>query len=93
MDWNVVTDIVLRLGAITVAFTGILMIVAYTVLAERRVLGFIQGRLGSEPRRAGRTVPAVRRPPQVHLQRGARPGQVDEVRLLPGARCIAIAWR
>jgi NADH-quinone oxidoreductase subunit H len=51
MDWNVVTDIVLRLVAITVAFTGILMIVAYTVLAERRVLAFIQGRLG--PNRVG----------------------------------------
>jgi NADH-quinone oxidoreductase subunit H len=51
MDWNVVTDIVLRLLAITVAFTGILMIVAYTVLAERRVLAFIQGRLG--PNRVG----------------------------------------
>ncbi len=51
MDWNVITDIVLRLGAITVAFTGILMIVAYTVLAERRVLAFIQGRLG--PNRVG----------------------------------------
>ncbi len=51
MDWNVVTDIALRLLAITVAFTGILMIVAYTVLAERRVLAFIQGRLG--PNRVG----------------------------------------
>src|SRR5829696_6111124 len=51
MDWNVITDVALRLLAITVAFTGILMIVAYTVLAERRVLAFIQGRPG--PNRVG----------------------------------------
>src|SRR5918997_1635700 len=36
---------------INVAFIGVLMIVAYTVLAERRILGFIQGRLG--PNRVG----------------------------------------
>ncbi|HEV3469434.1 MAG TPA: NADH-quinone oxidoreductase subunit NuoH [Pyrinomonadaceae bacterium] len=36
---------------INVAFVVVLMIVAYTVLAERRVLGFIQGRLG--PNRVG----------------------------------------
>ena len=41
----------MQLTAITVAFTVVLMIVAYTVLAERRVLGFIQGRLG--PNRVG----------------------------------------
>ncbi|HJU57076.1 MAG TPA: NADH-quinone oxidoreductase subunit NuoH [Pyrinomonadaceae bacterium] len=51
MDWNTILDIALRLLAITIAFTGILMIVAYTVLAERRVLAFIQGRLG--PNRVG----------------------------------------
>ncbi|HEY0375397.1 MAG TPA: NADH-quinone oxidoreductase subunit NuoH [Pyrinomonadaceae bacterium] len=51
MDWNAIWDIVWRLVAITVAFTGVLMIVAYTVLAERRVLAFIQGRLG--PNRVG----------------------------------------
>src|SRR3982751_665202 len=44
-------DIVLKLVAITVAFTVVLLIVAYTVLAERRILGFIQGRLG--PNRVG----------------------------------------
>src|SRR5215207_8574781 len=44
-------DIALKLVAITVAFTVVLLIVAYTVLAERRVLGFIQGRLG--PNRVG----------------------------------------
>src|SRR5919202_275544 len=43
--------IILKLVAITVAFIGVLMIVAYTVLAERRVLAFIQGRLG--PNRVG----------------------------------------
>src|SRR5215212_4605380 len=51
MDWNFIGDIALRLLAITIAFTGVLMIVAYTVLAERRVLAFIQGRLG--PNRVG----------------------------------------
>src|SRR5215212_5539068 len=52
MDWNSpIVQIILQLGAITVAFTVILMIVAYTVLAERRVLGLIQGRLG--PNRVG----------------------------------------
>src|ERR671926_1419730 len=44
-------DIALKFAAITVAFFGVLMIVAYTVLAERRVLAFIQGRLG--PNRVG----------------------------------------
>lgn len=44
-------DIVLKFVAITVAFTVVLLIVAYTVLAERRILGFIQGRLG--PNRVG----------------------------------------
>jgi NADH-quinone oxidoreductase subunit H len=43
--------VIAKLIAITVAFTGILMIVAYTVLAERRVLALIQGRLG--PNRVG----------------------------------------
>src|SRR5918911_3822711 len=36
---------------VNVGFVVVLMIVAYTVLAERRVLGFIQGRLG--PNRVG----------------------------------------
>src|SRR3989440_3294557 len=36
---------------ILVAFTVVMTLVAYTVLAERRVLGFIQGRLG--PNRVG----------------------------------------
>ena len=40
-----------QLIGINVGFVVVLMIVAYTVLAERRVLGFIQGRLG--PNRVG----------------------------------------
>ncbi|MDT4968889.1 MAG: NADH-quinone oxidoreductase subunit [Acidobacteriota bacterium] len=51
MDWDTISHIIVKLLAITVAFTGILMIVAYTVLAERRVLALIQGRLG--PNRVG----------------------------------------
>ena len=43
--------VIAKILAISVAFVGILMIVAYTVLAERRVLAFIQGRLG--PNRVG----------------------------------------
>ncbi|MEZ5426139.1 MAG: NADH-quinone oxidoreductase subunit NuoH [Pyrinomonadaceae bacterium] len=38
-------------AAIFLAFQGVLMIVAYTVLAERKVLGWIQGRIG--PNRVG----------------------------------------
>src|ERR1043166_4994430 len=51
MDLQTAIDIVLKLIAITVAFVVVLFVVAYTVLAERRVLGFIQGRLG--PNRVG----------------------------------------
>ena len=42
--------IVVSVG-ILLAFQGVLMIVAYTVLAERKVLGWIQGRIG--PNRVG----------------------------------------
>ncbi|MDT7541741.1 MAG: NADH-quinone oxidoreductase subunit [Acidobacteriota bacterium] len=52
MNWD--NPYIYALGkfvAINVTFIGVLMIVAYTVLAERRVLGFIQGRLG--PNRVG----------------------------------------
>src|SRR5437868_3346336 len=45
------TQIGLKLTGIMVAFTVVMTMVAYTVLAERRVLGFIQGRLG--PNRVG----------------------------------------
>src|SRR5213595_4003398 len=38
-------------AGILLAFQGVLMIVAYTVLAERKVLGWIQGRIG--PNRVG----------------------------------------
>jgi NADH-quinone oxidoreductase subunit H len=44
-------QVALMLAAILVAFTVVMTMVAYTVLAERRVLGFIQGRLG--PNRVG----------------------------------------
>ncbi len=37
--------------AILLAFQGVLMIVAYTVLSERKILGWIQGRIG--PNRVG----------------------------------------
>src|SRR6185436_13605821 len=41
----------LLMAGIFVAFFVVMTMVAYTVLAERRVLGFIQGRLG--PNRVG----------------------------------------
>src|SRR4051812_28639147 len=51
MDWNSLIFFGFKLGGIIVTFGFVLGIVAYTVLAERRVLGFIQGRLG--PNRVG----------------------------------------
>src|SRR6267143_3623550 len=55
MDWNSITNSLIfagfKLAGIIVAFAVVLGCVAYTVLAERRVLGFIQGRLG--PNRVG----------------------------------------
>jgi NADH-quinone oxidoreductase subunit H len=57
MDWlsnQIGVDWARAIGqfiGINVGFVVVLMIVAYTVLAERRVLGFIQGRLG--PNRVG----------------------------------------
>ena len=51
MDSQTAIDIALKFLAITVTFVVVLLVVAYTVLAERRVLGFIQGRLG--PNRVG----------------------------------------
>ena len=37
--------LILLMVGILVAFTVVMTMVAYTVLAERRILGFIQGRL------------------------------------------------
>ncbi|HEV2864396.1 MAG TPA: NADH-quinone oxidoreductase subunit NuoH [Pyrinomonadaceae bacterium] len=57
MEWlsnQVGPDVARGIGqfiGVNIAFVGVLMIVAYTVLAERRILGFIQGRLG--PNRVG----------------------------------------
>ncbi|HLM58619.1 MAG TPA: NADH-quinone oxidoreductase subunit NuoH [Pyrinomonadaceae bacterium] len=57
MEWlsnQVGPDVARGIGqfiGVNIAFIGVLMIVAYTVLAERRILGFIQGRLG--PNRVG----------------------------------------
>lgn len=52
MDWNnPLIHTVSVIVAITIAFLAIMLLVAFTVLAERRVLGFIQGRLG--PNRVG----------------------------------------
>src|SRR6185503_2101955 len=44
-------QVALLMFGILVAFFVVMTMVAYTVLAERRVLGFIQGRLG--PNRVG----------------------------------------
>ena len=52
MDWtNPLIFSVAKIVAITVAFLAIMLLVAVTVLAERRVLAFIQGRVG--PNRVG----------------------------------------
>lgn len=52
MDWNnPFLHSVLVIVAITIAFLSIMLLVAFTVLAERRVLAFIQGRVG--PNRVG----------------------------------------
>src|SRR3979409_2030150 len=52
MDWNnPITHSIVVLTAITIAFLAVMLLCAFTVLAERRVLGFIQGRLG--PNRVG----------------------------------------
>jgi NADH-quinone oxidoreductase subunit H len=45
------TQVAFKLAGILVAFFVVMTMVAYTVLAERRILGFIQGRLG--PNRVG----------------------------------------
>jgi NADH-quinone oxidoreductase subunit H len=52
MDWNnpLIHSLLVIVG-ITIAFLAIMLLVAFTVLAERRILAFIQGRLG--PNRVG----------------------------------------
>src|SRR6266566_7822532 len=52
MDWNnQYIHVIALIVAITVAFLTIMLLVAFTVLAERRVLALIQGRWG--PNRVG----------------------------------------
>lgn len=52
MDWtNPIIFSVAKIVAISIAFLAIMLLVAVTVLAERRVLAFIQGRVG--PNRVG----------------------------------------
>ena len=52
MDWtNPLIFSIAKIVAISVAFLAIMLLVAVTVLAERRVLAFIQGRVG--PNRVG----------------------------------------
>ena len=51
MDWSTLTYVGLKMLGINIAFVVVLLIVAYTVLAERRILALIQGRLG--PNRVG----------------------------------------
>ena len=52
MDWNNPLVLIgLKMAGIMAAFTVVLLVVAYTVLAERRILALIQGRWG--PNRVG----------------------------------------
>lgn len=51
MDWNALIFVVVKFTACFLAFNAVLIVVAYTVLAERKVLGYIQGRIG--PNRVG----------------------------------------
>ncbi len=51
MEINTLITLVLKFGACALAFNVVLGMVAYIVLAERKVLGYIQGRIG--PNRVG----------------------------------------
>src|SRR5215470_6768099 len=51
MNTDLLINVGLKFVGIMIAFVVVMLIVAYTVLAERRILGFIQGRLG--PNRVG----------------------------------------
>lgn len=51
MDLDLLISLGLKFVAIAIAFNVVLMMVAYIVLAERKVLGWIQGRIG--PNRVG----------------------------------------
>src|SRR4028118_1466881 len=57
MDWNTFTYVSLKMLGINIAFVVVLMIVAYTVLAERRILALIQGRLRPNRVRYGGILP------------------------------------
>src|SRR5918997_5213980 len=48
---NAAVYFLIKFAACFLAFNAVLMVVAYTVLAERKVLGWIQGRIG--PNRVG----------------------------------------
>ena len=51
MNWDTLIVTAGRLVGLTIVFHVVLVIVAYTVVAERKILGYIQGRLG--PNRVG----------------------------------------
>ncbi len=51
MDLDLVISLGLKFLAIAIAFNVVLIMVAYIVLAERKILGWIQGRIG--PNRVG----------------------------------------
>jgi NADH-quinone oxidoreductase subunit H len=51
MNWDTIIVTVGRIIGLAIVFHMVLLIVAYTVVAERKILGYIQGRLG--PNRVG----------------------------------------
>ena len=86
MDWNnpYIHSVVL-IVAITIAFLTIMLLCAVTVLAERRVLAFIQGRLG--PNRVGyrRRAATLRRLHQDHDEGRPGSGSVHQICFPAGA--------